>query len=166
MSPACINARAPPAEHRTASCSNDSSAWPLVSHTRHVLVGPHWRCPCADAPVTRRVVTRVASAETLLAWGMSASKTETLLWPECVRSFVRTRSGDDPKMSKKCRQSKRRRIPTEMCLTPGALPGDRGPGGSTSVSTVGGKSLATLRGSPSSVMTSPRGASRNAICRS
>ena len=34
------------------------------------------------------------------------------------------------------------------------------------MSTVGGSSLATLRGSPSSVMTSPRGASRNAICSS
>ena len=66
---------------------------------------------------------------------------------------MRTWSVDYPMMSKKYRQPERRWIPTAMCLTLRALPGDRGPSGRTSLSTVGGRFLATLRESPGSVRT-------------
>ena len=46
---------------------------------------------------------------------------------------------------------------------PRAFIGERGPIGMTSVSTVGGSSLATLDGSPSIVMTSPRGANKKVV---
>jgi hypothetical protein len=81
-------------------------------------------------------------------------------------SFARVCSGAAPKMSWNLRQSDSLRIPAAMCLTPRAYPGDMGPGGSTSLSTEGGSYLATLRGSPGIVMTSPWGARRNAIRRS
>ena len=157
----CMYARAPLAGHRTACCSSVSYAFPLVSHTRQVVVGPHCRCPSAGAPVTRGIVTSVAPAETFLAWDMSECKTETLPWPKCLRSCVRTCMGDDARRLRKCRQ--RRRIPATTWFTPRGPLGDKGLGGNASVSTVGCSSLATVRGSPGSVMTSPLGASRNAV---
>ena len=81
INPACMKAMAPPAGQRTACCSMDSGACPLVSHIAQVEVGLNYLCPSAGAPVTLRIVIRAASADTLLAWGMSASKTEMLPWP-------------------------------------------------------------------------------------
>ena len=164
--PPCINARAPLAGHLTACCSNDSGALPLVSQTGHALDAPHCWCSRAGAPVTLRFVTRAASGETFLARGLSARRTETLSCPTRVKSCARVCSGAAPKMSKNLRQPDSLRIPAAMCLTPRADPGESSPCGSTSVSNEGGSSLATLRGSPGIVMTSPRGARRNAIWRS
>ena len=76
-----MNALAPPDGHRNACCSGDSFAFPLVSQTGQAAVGPHCRRPWAGAPVTRRIVTRAASAYTLLAWGVFVCKTETMPWP-------------------------------------------------------------------------------------
>ena len=60
---------------------------------------------------------------------MSESKTETMPWPECVRSFVRICLGDNVKRLSTRRQSERRRIPAAMCFTPRGALGDKGPGG-------------------------------------
>ncbi len=78
ISPACMKARAPSAGQRTACCSRDSFAPPLVSHTWQVAVGPHCQRPSVGAPVSLRMVTLAASAGTLLAWGVFVCKTETL----------------------------------------------------------------------------------------
>jgi len=76
-----MNVLAPPDGHRTACCSKDYISLSLVSETVQAAVGPHCRCPRAGALVTRRIVTRAAPADTLLAWGLFVCKTETLSCP-------------------------------------------------------------------------------------
>ena len=79
---------------------------------------------------------------------------------------MRTCAGAALNMSKNDRQSVSRRSPAATCLIPFAGPGARQPVGTTSVSTVWGKSMAALSGSPGRCITNPRGARRNAVWRS